>query len=382
MTRFDFPKDFLWGSAVASFQVEGGIDNCDWAVAAKHGKVPPAGKACDFKTTYESDLDRAKDMGQNAFRFSIEWARIEPEEGKWDNDAIRYYLDLIEAIKKRGMVPFVTLWHFTLPTWFAEKGAFEKKDNIFYFVRYTLHVLSLIHEQVTFVASMNEPMVYTSNSYIRGNWPPFQKTIFKHWKVLKNLATAHNLLYLRAKEKYPNLSIGFAKNNIWFHATNIFGVIPANLLRWFWNERFINWTMGKVDHIGLNYYFHKAFGSYDKLPKNDFGWDICPQGLYETIMELVSLNVPIYITENGTADAKDEHRSAFIEQHVKEVGRAIVSGAPVKGYFFWSLLDNYEWAAGYTKRFGLIEVNFETGERKARGSVETYARIIKSGFVE
>ena len=385
MSSLKFPDGFLWGSATASYQVEGGIENCDWAKAGRDGKVPEAGLACDFKNKYKEDLKTAKDLVHNAFRFSIEWASVEPEEGKFDEDAIRFYLDLILEIKKNGMEPLMTLWHFTLPLWFVEKGGFEKKANISFFERYCMFVLGRLAGEVFFVTTINEPMVWVSNGYIRGNWPPFKHTTLKHFDMLKNLALAHNDIYKQAKEKWQHLSIGYAKDNIYFHAGNMWpwNILLSKYMNWFWNNRFINMTKGHFDHFGLNYYFHRQFGGKkQELPKNDFGWEIYPEGIYGLLSDLRQLNVPIYITENGLSGVADTQREHFIVDHLKNIHRAISEGVMVKGYFYWSLLDNFEWAVGYQQRFGLIEVDFDTQERKIRDSAFVYKDIIESNTIE
>jgi len=168
----NFPEGFYWGAATASYQVEGFNENNDWAKAAKEGRVPPAGRLADHYHRYEEDFDIAKDLGHNAHRFSIEWGRIEPQEGVFDQEEIEHYRKVLKALHKRKITPFVTLWHFTLPLWFSESGGFERKDAPEVFARYCAFVAKELGDQCDHFSTMNEPNVFGSNGYLRGSWPP------------------------------------------------------------------------------------------------------------------------------------------------------------------------------------------------------------------
>ncbi len=380
--KHTFPEDFLWGSATASYQVEGGIDNCDWALEAKRsGKVPVCGRACEHYSRYREDFDLAESMHHNAHRLSVEWARIEPEEGKFDEEAIMHYKEVFADLRRRNMHVSLTIWHFTLPIWFYEKGAFEKEESIQYFTRYAQKVIEEFKDYVDDFTTINEPMVYTSNGYIRGPWPPFRRTLWLHVRVLRNLAQAHNEIYAWKQKMFPDVVLGVVKDNIYFEGKNTITKQIARFLAWFWNDRFLNMIQDKTDFIGLNYYFHNVIGQKSKGPFNDMGWEIFPEGIYHMLIDLKKYNVPLYVTENGIPDEKDEKRSEFIGQHVEWVYRAIKEGAPVRGYFYWSLLDNYEWAHGFTKRFGLVEIDYDTMERTVRRSAHAYRFICEhNGF--
>ncbi|MGD0977172.1 MAG: glycoside hydrolase family 1 protein [Minisyncoccia bacterium] len=410
-----FPNGFLWGTATSSYQIEGGINNCDWAQAnrgpstSSGHQIPDAGRACDSYNKYEEDFDIAKSLGQNAHRFSIEWARIEPEEGKFDEKEIEHYKKVLDALRTRphtqdlsvggtGLEPFVTLWHFTLPVWFAKMGGFENPKSPEIFSRYCEFVVGKMGDRVhpvksgeagaaerqfnrvKFWVTINEPMVYASNGYRKGQWPPFEKNIFRFMKVIKNLIMSHNLAYDKIKNIDPSAQIGIAKNNINFEANwNPINRLLSSFLNFFWNRRFLNKI--SQDFIGLNYYFHKKFGDRAKYPKSDMGWDIYPKGIYNLLMELKKYGKPVYITENGLADKEDKQRADFIREHLKWVSRAIRDGSDCRGYFYWSLLDNFEWAEGYKQKFGLVEINFETMERKIRNSAWEFAKICKNNEI-
>ncbi|MBI2670158.1 MAG: glycoside hydrolase family 1 protein [Candidatus Yanofskybacteria bacterium] len=384
MGKLRFPDKFFWGSATSSYQVEGGIEYNDWAQAAREGKMPAAGKAADHYNRYEEDFDIAKSLNQNAHRFSIEWARIEPEEGRFDEDAIEHYRKVLQALRGKGLEPFVTLWHFTLPIWFAKMGGFENKKAPFYFARYCEYVVSRLGERAQFLITINEPMIYAGQSYMKGIWPPFRKNIFKFIKVVNNLIMSHNIVYGKIKLSDPNILIGIAKNNMDFDSSrfNFAGRLIQIFLRLFWNHYFLKKISRQQDFIGLNFYFHKHFGYKIYEKKSDMGWAIYPPAIHHVLMELKKYRKPIYIAENGIADAVDSKRAKFIKDHLYWVHRAIHDGIDVRGYFYWSLLDNFEWDKGFEPRFGLVEMNYETMERGIRSSAYEYKKICETNMLE
>jgi beta-glucosidase len=388
MTRiFKFPDGFLWGASTSSYQVEGGIFNNDWAYAAKNGRVMPAGSATDHYNRYREDFDIAKSLGHNAHRISIEWARIEPEEGKFDQKEIEHYKNVIQAMKERGIKPFITLWHFTLPIWFANKGGFASKDSASYFSRYCKHVITELNEEGIIWSTINEPVVYATMSYLWGHWPPFE--LFKlnvFLKVVRNLAKSHNHAYREVKAAHPEVSLGVVKNNMYKHVAkdsrwNPLLHISKWINDWLWNFWFMNKVKDNIDTIGVNYYFHTEFGKKEKYVKSDMGWDLYPEGLKFVLLDLKKYEKPIYITEAGIADKKDYFRAEYIKDLVVAVNKAIENGADVKGFLYWSLLDNYEWIYAYSQKFGLVEVNVLTKERKIRQSAYNYKKICESNSV-
>lgn len=374
METLKFPEGFLWGSATSSYQVEGGIENNDWAASAREGKVPPADRATNHYNLYEQDFDLAKSLGHNAHRFSIEWARVEPEEGKFNEEAIEHYRKVLEALRARGIEPFVTLYHWTLPIWFVEKGSWLNKKVPQVFSKYCEYVVSRLGDLAKFWITINEPEVFISQGYLKGIWPPFKKNIFQYFKVAKNLISSHKASYNVIKKINPELQIGIAKNNIYFEN------LPV--LRYFWNFYFLNKIKNHQDFIGLNYYFHRRFGGNENKEVTDMGWEIYPEGIYHVLKELKKYQKPIYITENGLADSKDEKRAKFIKDHLRWAHRAIQEGVDLRGYLHWSLLDNFEWAHGFGPRFGLIEVDYQTMERHIRPSAWEYAKICRSNQLE
>ncbi len=399
-----FPKDFLWGVATASYQVEGGIENCDWAKAGREGKVPVCGRACDHYNRYEEDFDIARELGHNAHRFSVEWARIEPEEGKFDEKEIEHYKNVLHALHARNITPLVTLWHFTLPLWFSESSGWERKDAPEIFARYCTYVVEQFGDLCKNYSTMNEPIVYSSNGWVRGIWPPFLKfsiisragiikpklelnecakenksSVFTYLKIRSTLAKAHNKAYSNIKKVNKNTDVSIVKNVIVFDADkNPINKIKARVLNHHWTFSFMNKVAKKSDSIGLNFYFYKKFGDKKVYEKTDMNWDIVPEKISKAIMMLNKYKKPIYVAEAGIADAQDKHRAKYIQGTVDGIRSAVIKGSDVRGFCYWSLLDNYEWAAGFREKFGLVEVDYETLERKIRPSAYVYKNIIMS----
>lgn len=378
MTKLQFPEGFYWGAASASYQVEGGIYNCDWAQEAEkeNARVPHALESADHYNRYEEDFDLAKSLGHNSTRISIEWARIEPEEGKFDDKEIEHYREVIRAIKTRGMEPFVTLWHFTLPAWLYNRGGMAANDFPEVFARYCEFVTDALCDECKFWSTINEPTVVSTNGYLRGNWPPFVKSFIKLNRVTNNLAAANNLAYKNIKSKYPNLDIGIVKDNIQFDSDwKPWNKFTACIMHKMWNEYFFKKIAGHYDSIGLNYYFYSQFGKKKYFPKSDMGWDLNPEGIYHVLMDLKKYAKPIYITEAGIADESDTQRAEYIKGMLRWTHKAIEDGLDVRGFMYWSLMDNFEWALGYDKKFGLISFDWETKERKVRQSAYVYKQI-------
>ncbi len=393
--QFNFPENFYWGSATSSYQIEGNNHN-DWsewekknagrlAKEAKNkwknwqkNRFPEmfeeknyvSGKACDHYNRFREDFDIAKSLGHNAHRFSVEWSRIEPEEGRFDEKEIEHYREVIKALRERELEPFVTLWHWTLPVWVAEQGGWENKKTIDDFLRYAGKIASSMENMgVKFWITLNEPEVYAATSYLKGIWPPQKKNILKYFKVLRNLAEAHKIVYKNLHSDGTNCKIGIAKHNIYFK--NMF------FADYFWNIFFMKKISKEQDFIGLNYYKSFLLRPRKKTNVSDMDWRIYPQGIYYVLKDLKKYKLPVYITENGIADAKDEKRAQFIKEHLHWVHKAIGEGVDVRGYFYWSLLDNFEWDKGFWPRFGLVEIDYKTLERKIRPSALEYKKIIK-----
>jgi len=382
-----FPKDFLWGSSVSSYQVEGNIDNCDWS------KDFPAGKACQYYSKYEKYFDIAKELNQNIHRFSLEWSRIQPEEGKFDRSEIEHCRKVLIALRERGIKSMLTVWHWTLPLWFSSMGGWENGRSNAYFQQYVKFVSEELGDLVDYWIILNEPELYISLAYFLGLSPPQKKSSPMSVFVYKNLIEAHRMGYDTIHEIIPNAKVSSALNMTYVDSfknnskVNYFSAVVWDKFR---NGLFINNIRTKLDYISVNYYFHDRIrldlGRFPYILRvqnenkevSDLGWEICPKGIYHVLLGLKRYNLPIFITENGLADKTDAKRAKFIENHLKWIHKAISSGTDIKGYLHWSLIDNFEWTLGYTPRFGLIEMNYDTLETKIRPSAYAYAKICKS----
>ncbi len=395
-----FPPHFFWGCATSAHQIEGGLNN-DWSEweksprrlkDLKNKQRDPldfiSGGAANSFIDNNADIACLKNLNANAYRFSVDWSRIEPEEGRFDLKALNYYKDLVKKLRAQGIEPFVTLWHWPLPLWLRDKGGWENRQIVTYFEKFTEKVVTYLNEEVNFWITLNEPMVYASQSYLTGEWPPNKKNPLALWRVINNLVLAHRASYQILKKIDQNNRVGIAKHNIYFEAANnsLINKVLKNIADWWWNFRFLNKIKNCQDFIGLNYYFHNlvnyGFGKqkiYEK--QSDLEWGLHPEGIYHLLKDLKKYNKPVYITENGLADKGDQHRSWYIEEILKNVHRAIGEGVEVKGYLHWSLADNFEWAEGFKPRFGLYEVNFQTYERVARPSAQFYADICKNNRI-
>lgn len=405
-----FPKNFLWGAATASHQVEGDNHN-DWSEWEKENAARLAresraafawnpnwkkfereatdptnyisGTACDHWNRYKEDFDIMRELGLNAYRFSIEWSRIEPEAGQFDEAALRHYREVLAALRARGIEPFVTLWHWTLPLWLAEKGGVLAPDFPKYFEAYAEKIVTALGGDIRFWVTLNEPDVVSSHAYFKGSWPPQKKSLLSFFQALRQLVKAHRLAYAVIKRHLPAATIGIAKHNVWFEATGrrIVNRILKKIADMAWNHWFLKQIADTQDFIGLNHYSHNridwGYNQNKNLVQTDFGWEYYPESLYHALVELKSYGKPIYVTENGIADASDELRKKFIPAALGAMERAIGEGTDVRGYFYWSLLDNFEWDKGYWPRFGLVAVDRTTQKRIVRESARIYGTLIK-----
>lgn len=385
-----FPDGFLWGAATSAHQVEGNNINNDWWEAEQSGKVPfQSGKACNQYELFEHDFDLARGMNHNAHRLSIEWSRIEPQEGVWDERAIEHYRRVLLALRRRGMKSFVTLHHFTNPLWFARSGGWENKRAPEYFERYAKIIAERLGEYIDFYITINEPLLLIAMGYWEGIFPPFKRKSFTRViRIFNNLVDAHNKAFDGIKRKIFNAQIGCAANLVDFQPRqrfDPFDVMASTLARFFWNKLYIKRIIQRSSFIGVNYYFHHHIdaprflnsNSFSGHKKSDRGWGIHPEGLYYVLMQIKKYKKPIYITENGLADSKDSQRSFFIIEHLRHLHQAITDGCDVRGYLYWSLIDNFEWEQGFEPRFGLYKVDYKTLHRIARPSSKLYGHICK-----
>ena len=414
-----FPEDFLWGTATAAHQVEGGNHNNDWwRWEGTPGHIRGGDRsdpACQWWAgRAEEDFARAAALGQNAHRLSIEWSRIEPRPGQWDGTAIARYRRMLMALRRHDLTPLVTLHHFTNPIWLADRGGWEMVGVVTLFERYVTRAVEALGDLVDFWCTINEPTVYALSAYGTGYWPPGKRSARLGLQVMKNLLLGHAAAYRAIHRLQPAARVGLAHH--------VRGVAPADarspLDRWAASIR--DWLSnrlvpeavmsgrlrfplgkgervpglaGSLDYWGINYYHvdHIAFAPLRpdlffqrivpaEVPPDYPIWfgRTAPEGLYRFLKRFAAYGKPIYVTENGRLDFHDEHRPRYLVEHLRAVGRAIAEGVDVRGYFYWSLVDNFEWAEGYQAPFGLIAVDFATQERRVKRSGELYGAIAQA----
>lgn len=407
-----FPKRFLWGAATAAHQVEGGTHN-QWSVwelenaktkavqadyhlhdfqsweRIKHDAKDPqnyvSGRLGDHYKRYREDFDYLEKMHMNAYRFSVEWSRIEPTEGAWNAEAIQHYKEYLSELKRRGIEPIVTLMHFTQPVWFAERGGFEHRSNNKFFVRFAEKIMSELGNGVRYIVTINEPEVFAFQSYLTHEWPPQQSSRWKAWKVARNQLTAHKQTYRALKRLNARYKIGLAKNSVHFYPgdTAWLSRLSAHVMQYIQDDYHLNKIKRHMDFMGLNYYMsQRVFGYRTHNPENadytDLDWMVSPGDIEYVLRHWHrKYNKPILITENGLADTRDEMRQEWIKETIIAMQRAMGEGVDLIGYLHWSLLDNFEWAYGKWPRFGLVSLDYTTGKRELRPSAAWFGRVIK-----
>ncbi len=423
----EFPKGFMWGSSTSSHQIEGENRNNDWWEWEAAGRTEErSGKACDSYSRYREDCDLAKELSHTAYRFSIEWSRVEPEEGRWDPEAIRHYRELLGALRERGIEPVVTLHHFTNPLWLQRRGGWENPAVVGYFLRYSERIVEALGDGVRFWITINEPSIFVYKGYIERTWPPGKRSFLSLVKVFGLMARAHAGAYERIHRVYakrgwkrPMVSIAHhlmvaepCRGTSWRDRLAAFSREILNnrlILRfvehsaWYLPAYFfgLGGRRHTLDFVGVNYYLREVIVSrgsdflgflgevcneahpHRNLERNDMNWEIYPEGMYHTLMGLKErYGLPIFITENGIPTADEEKRIRFIRDHLVQILKAIHDGAEVLGYLYWSLLDNFEWSFGYAPRFGLVHVDRKTQDRTIKNSAHLYARLCRENRLE
>lgn len=418
---YNFPAGFLWGAATAAHQVEGGNTNNNWAAwEAESGRIlngDRSGLACDWwGGRWKEDLDRAAESGQNAHRMSVEWSRVQPEPDRWDEDALDHYREIIRGMVSRGLTPMVTLHHFTDPLWFYNQGGWEQENAPEFFEKFVAHVVEALKQYVTLWVTINEPNVYVLSGYVGHDFPPGKGDMEAAFAVMRNLVRGHAAAYRCIKRIQKNSLAGFALNYRSFKpasAASPFDCFLANFSHRSYNDSFaralktgelrfamkrsaIPEAIGTQDFIGVNYYTRDLvrfapLASKDLFMKRYFPKDAAvspsgfianvPEGMFEALRWANQYSLPIYITENGVEDAGDELRPRYLIEHLHQVWRAINFNYPIKGYFHWSLVDNFEWERGWSQRFGLWGLDVQTQARIRRRSVDLYAEICRQNAI-
>ena len=408
-----FPDGFLWGTAAASYQTEGGNVWSDWHhfERADLQNAPPqrrfadlAGRATEFWTRYETDLDLAAELGARGHRMSVEWGRVEPESGRVDRDALAHYRRQLEAARARGLQVCLTAQHFTVPTWTVARGHFQRADAVVGpFRRYVGVLADALGDLVDLWVPVNEPTVVALAGHLIGAHPPFETSALKAVRAYRTLVRMHAAGYHALKARDSRTRVGCA--HAWlgaepWDARSAVDRAAAAFSQGTINESFFEVTRtgrlplrlggpipeaaGTLDWVGLNYYTRfltrgaEVVGTRPGDRVTDMGWSWAPGGFHKALHWLQrEVGKPIWVTENGVATRDEAERIAFLRAHLTQLGRAAQEGVDVRGYFHWCLTDNWEWTHGRGPRFGLIAVDYETQERTVKAGGRWYAEVAR-----
>lgn len=411
--NLQFPEHFLWGVGTSAHQVEGNCTNNDWCLWEETGNVEEkTGTACDHWNRYEEDIALMQSLGINTFRFSVEWSKIEPEQGKINQAVLDHYEDVCKALIKAGIKPVITLHHYTSPKWFALKGGFENQENISHFVKFAAIVFERLQSYVHLWLTFNSPTSYVARCYYKQMaYPGGKPSMQRAQEVLKNVLEAHVQTYhaLKTLEGGTSSHIGILHNIYQVEpGSGWFDGMGCKAARSLFDENVYNFfTKGEVkisvpftaklkysnklapqslDFIGLNYYSHGLMQSRDvttypgeTITDNPI-YTIYPEGLYRAIVDISThlakpLNIPIYVTENGISTSSEADRELFFKRYLYALSQAINEGHDVRGYIVWSLMDNYEWGT-YSKKYGLCAIDYATQKRSLKPGAQYYIDVI------
>ena len=410
---FTLKKDFLLGVATASTQIEGGRVNSNWNDFCDRKMTNDGSDAARANMHYEKlkeDTELLKKLKIQTYRMSIEWARLEPKQGIYNEEAIKHYREELLLLKKAGIKPLLTLYHFSHPMWFENAGGFTKKKNIKFFLQFVETCIREFGDLCDEYITINEPNVYAVHSYFLGLWPPEKKSFFKTIKVMNILIACHCKAYdiihkIRKEKGFAFTRVSFAHHVQAFYPENpksradcasakrLKHLFQDGIMKACYKAEFkfpfrniLNIEKKQyADYIAINYYSRQAvhgFGykPFKNTPKNDLGWDIYPQGLIECAKTCYEyLQVPIIVSENGTCDNTDGFRSLCIYDHLKLIAE---SELPFEAYYHWCFIDNFEWKEGESARFGLVHCDYETQKRTVKKSGEFYRALIEKHAVD
>ena len=396
MSAVHFPKDFALGAASAATQIDGNCKESNWYEWYKNGKIKDNSDpniATDHRGHLEEDTRLMAEMGIRHYRFGLEWARLEPQEGQFSQEEIEKVREEITLLHQNGIHVLLTLHHFSNPLWFEHQGGFLGKNAVKRYlamVEFAVrHLGDLVDEYVT----INEPNVYAVCGYLGAGFPPGEFNISHALRVMKVMGECHRRAYrlihnIHEELGYAEPKVGLAMHMrafVPYNAKNLWHRLACRISEYNFqtklNKTYMLGLEGTyADFLGLNYYARTATsglgdGTLPNVPVNDLGWEIYPAGIVECCQKLHALlpELPIYITENGTADNNDAFRRRYLYEHLKVLSE---SGLPVTRYYHWCFVDNFEWLEGFTARFGLVHFDTDTHARTIKKSGEFYARMI------
>lgn len=408
-------KEFLWGVATSAFQLEGS-PHADWTTWDSILGTNP--DVTNHYSLYKEDLNLLNELGVNAYRFSLEWSRIQPLENTWDEEAIQHYQNVVQILLDNNIEPMITIHHFTHPLWFMKKYPWHEDTSVERFLEYVEKILERL-QGVRYWITFNEPYVLLLGGYLEGCMPPGIKDASLALRALQNILRCHERAYELIHAKVPYAMVSVAHNMASFapwQRWNPFDRMLSGIAKYFYNhsllDAFRTGTLrikfpfkkpleipvpiqGKLDFFGVNYYtrIHMRFNPFKKMGielrhrdidgygLTDIGWEIHPHGLERVLRHASKLEVPLIITENGIATHDVQKKIRFMRGHIDTLEKCMKKGIDVRGYFYWSLIDNYEWLQGLDARFGLYRVDFDTLRRNPTTAATYYSYLIKKGIL-
>lgn len=396
---YPFPKGFLWATGNSALQVEGGPGvtqpPSEWARWELRHQPPDkwSDKSVAHYRLYREDFELFRSLGQNAHRFGVEWARIEPEKGVIDQSAVEHYKDVVKALKDNENAPILTLNHFTNPAWFVDMGGWTSPKAADRFNDYTKLMVNELGEDVPIWCTINEPNIYAPFAYFTNDFPPQHHNVLEVFKAFRNMARAHKKAYTTIHEANPKARVGIANSAIHAEPSNpgnplerAFAAAAANYHLLFYP---LSGGMDAHDFLSLDYYESRSAVQkglqvaleWTSQERSDMGWGIKAEGLYKSLINLRKFKRPVIITENGIADRADRLRPRFIVDHLKAVHKAISEGVEVLGYVHWASTTNMELHRGYGPDFGIVKVDRQTLERTPRPSAYVYKEIAENNGI-
>jgi beta-glucosidase len=392
MKRFLFPKDFVFGTSTAATQIETAFQH-DWEGYVTKDQYT-------FTRTTDHELRFAEDASIIAslashYRMSLQWSKLQrgPTEDL-DPETVQAYHGFLQLLKAKGVVIMMVLHHFTNPRWFAERGGWEKPENVPLWVDYAQKVVAEFGSYVTYWNTFNEPNVYASYGWITGFFPPFKSNPVTAAVVVRNMGRAHETIYTTIKQLFPQAWVGISHNAVVFTQENLLGWFPARLGDW-WFMEYVPTHFEKVDFFGMSYYGRISHDPFpityletpDKIKKlgrrHDNIWEYHPEGMRTCLDRYWNkYKKPIIITENGICTDNDELRQKAIREYAQILHQALRDGIDIRGYYWWSTWDNFEWHLGPEMRFGLYACDWQTKERTERPSAQLFRKLAKTKMME
>lgn len=429
-----FPEGFLWGTAAAGHQVEGSNEHSDWWAWEQRGKIrdgTTSGISVDYWNRYDEDHALMAELGYGAHRLGVEWARVEPHPGNFDESALDHYEDILRSLRQHGLQVCLTLHHWVLPAWAAERGGWADRGTLPAFLRFARKVVRRLGGLTDLWVTLNEPMVPVMLGYLLGMFPPEKRNPWQAIRVARTLLTGHAATYRIVHALCPagpdgrpprvGTAMAYPWSEPWGSRAPL-GLLETALAGAINQVSFDGWDRSiaegryalpwglpferplvglkmSCDFCGVNYYFRQSMKLDELQPEDgglrvgpvppgvettDMGWQVHPESFYAVMRHVWRrFGKPIYITENGIADATDVQRPRYLLRHLAQVHRAIQNGVNVRGYFHWTFTDNFEWAEGFAKRFGLVAVDHTDPDltRRPRPSAHMYGAIARSNAI-